>query len=141
MTYTFEQLKEDVKKEAEALRVHATEEELEKLDFTIVDPTHKQLCYYGQMTGNCFSRRAAELIDKCCSRYFAPELMPNGGHVNMKRVSKYANGTKVKDFVNERSSMIEETHFSAIEAYILLPKAKNKNLIAYLRSETETLEL
>lgn len=32
-TYTFEQLKEDVRKEAEALRVHATKEEAEKVFF------------------------------------------------------------------------------------------------------------
>jgi hypothetical protein len=33
------------------------------------------------------------------------------------------------------------SRYSAIEAYILLPEANNAGLIAFLRGETENLEL
>lgn len=60
--YTFEQLKEDVRKEAENLRVHATKEELGKLNLKYLDPNITVRCYYGLMTGECDSPRASELI-------------------------------------------------------------------------------
>jgi hypothetical protein len=53
--YTFEQLKEDVRKEAEALRVHATKEERERLDIDTFNPSNYDNCIYGQIAHNCFS--------------------------------------------------------------------------------------
>lgn len=141
-TYTFEQLKEDVKKEAEALRVHATKEERKKLQNEHFDSSTISGCIYGLMTGCCYSRRAAVLINKCCVRYFTDEVLPDPGedYITMGHVQKGANGNKVKDFIKARTN-ISRPHYSAIEAYILLPEAKNANLIAYLKGETDTLEL
>jgi hypothetical protein len=59
-TYTFDQLKEDVQKEAEAMRIHATKEERERLDIEGMDPNSTKRCYYGLMTGECDSERATE---------------------------------------------------------------------------------
>jgi hypothetical protein len=51
------------------------------------------------------------------------------------------NGKTVKNFIDERTGTQFPSHFSAMEAYILLPEAKNANLIAFLRGETDNLEL
>lgn len=141
-TYTFEQFKEDVRKEAEALRVHATGEEREKLDIEELRPSNISHCIYGQMTGNCYSLRAAALISQCCVRYFRKEIMPDffKHNTTLENIQKGVNGMSVKDFIEHRTRC-DEVHFSAIEAYILLPEARNANLIAYLKGETDTLEL
>lgn len=117
--YTFEDLKNDVAAEAKALREHATKEELGWLQFGKLKPNHRQLCVYGQMCDACDSPRAVELILKC-----APVFLRLGD-------SAY--------FPSNRSKVTDR--FTPIEAYILLPEAKNANLIAYLKGETETLEL
>lgn len=133
-TYTFEQLKEDVRKEAEALRVHATIEERERLDINRLDSTDRRHCIYGQMTGNCFSERAAELINNCAITHF--ENLPD----TLEEITSFVT-EKPKYFLDTRADPWLSSTYSAIEAYILLPEANNENLISYLRGETETLEL
>jgi hypothetical protein len=120
MTYTFEQLKDDVCKEAEALRIHATKEERERLDLKRMDPTDPERCYYGLMTGECDSDRASELIQKCTTVFL----------IN----THYENEVEV-------SEGFKKYKYSPIEYYIGLPKARNANLISFLRGETELLEL
>lgn len=141
-TYTFEQLKEDVKKEAEALRVHATQEERERLDIEMLDPSSSTECIYGLMTDSCFSKRAALLINQCCKRFFTNSVLPDSceEYSSMDKVQKAERGQIVYEFVKGRTGA-GMTYYSAIEAYILLPEAKNANLIAYLKGETDTLEL
>lgn len=141
-TYTFEQLKEDVTKEAQALRVHATKEERERLSLDDLNPSTVTKCIYGLMTGNCFSMRAATLIQKCCKRFFTGKALPDFGedHTDMDRINIGVNGIVVQNFIKARTG-VNDPHYSAIEAYILLPEARNANLIAYLRGETDTLEL
>lgn len=119
-TYTFEQLKEDVRKEAEALRIHATKEELSRLDIEMLDPSNIYLCVYGMCTGNCESPRASELIKKCAPIFISSESDPD----YMKTVTEFRG-----------------YHWSPIEYYIGYPEANNTNLITFLRGETETLEL
>lgn len=152
--YTFEQLKEDVRKEAEALRVHATKEELAKLDITTFDPVIYDSCIYGQLAESCFSKRAAYLIFNCCRRYFKSQIDDSEDgletmeeHARVGRVLELVNGETVKginnaeDLATHRGGVLNMFHYSAIEAYIITPQARNANLIAYLRGETETLEL
>lgn len=119
-TYTFEDLKADVAKEAAALRVHATEEERGRLDFLSLNPTDMAMCIYGQMTGDCDSHRASRLIKNCTSIFIDN---------NSEGLEMYL----AKEF--------RDYHWSPIEYYILLPEARNANLIAYLRGETDTLQL
>jgi hypothetical protein len=142
MTYTFDQLKEDVRKEAEALRVHATKEERERLDLKTLDPEHADLCYYGLMTGSCGSPSAHELISKCCVK-----LINNEGFdvddSSLAGVEVCAPKTK-RGLSMVRSATEDITYLkyiSPIEAYIMLPEARNANLIAFLRDETDNLEL
>jgi hypothetical protein len=134
MTYTFEQLKEDVRKEAEALRAHATKEERERLDFSKLDPYNHSWCIYGMATGSCINQRAAYLVDKCAIRYF--EDWANDVEELNEQVTDKPNNS-----IELRISESEHYPYSAIEAYIALPNAKNANLIAYLRGETVNLEL
>lgn len=141
-TYTFEQLKADVKKEAEALRVHATSGELNEIKVNKFEPSHYNSCIYGMATGDCHSERAVELIQLCTPRYFKEEVFEDVEYLGINGIIKNVNGKKVKNFLRERTDpFFKGTHYSAIEAYILLPDAKNANLISYLRGETETLDL
>lgn len=141
MTYTFEQLKEDVRKEAEALKVHATQEERDSLSFDRLSPKCIYKCIYGQMTGACTSKRAAVLINACACRYVKDSCLTEIAEEGFARIQKKVNGNLVDGFIAERTDHIVLRHYSAIEAYILLPEARNANLIAYLRGETDKLEL
>lgn len=138
--YTFEQLKEDVRKEAEALRVHATKEERERLDFARFNPRREDGCIYGQACGCCHSVRAVTLIQLCTPRYFKDEGFTKIKYEGFEGVQKRVNGETVENFIKDRSNKVVG-HFSAIEAYILLPEAQNESLISFLRGETETLTL
>jgi hypothetical protein len=140
-TYTFEQLKEDVRKEAEALKIHATKEERERLCLKLLDPEHKERCYYGLMTGNCDSDRAIQLIELCACRYIKDNAISFIAKQGFERIQRCVNGDKVDNLFKSRREFFSDGHFSAIEAYILLPEANNASLIAFLRGETETLEL
>lgn len=118
--YTFEQLKDDVRKEAEALKNHATSEERGRLDIDTLQPSNTNHCIYGQMAQSCDSYRGIELIKSCAPIFFS-------------------NGSTSKDLITRNS--YGPSYWSPIELYILKPEAKNANLIAFLRGETETLEL
>lgn len=122
-TYTFDQLKEDVRKEAEALKIHATKEERGRLVFELLNPHNIMQCYYGLMCGNCESSRAIELIKKC-----APTMLQSGNN-GMQPIGRLNNIEMISYY------------YSPIEGYAQKPEARNENLIAYLRGETETLEL
>lgn len=144
MTYTFEQLKEDVRKEAEALRVHATKEELGGISLEEFNPRHYDGCIYGMCTGDCHNERAIELIQQCTPRFFKEEIFEDIPVFGVDGIVKNANGTIVSNLLEERTKEYKgkgDVHYSAIEAYILLPEAQNANLIAYLRGETDNLEL
>lgn len=139
-TYTFDQLKDDVRKEAEALKVHATKEERERLDIDDIDPADQRKCIYGGMTGHCDSSRAIELISKCACKYVADNGLNYIPIEGFSRIQNHVNGTKVTDLAGMRHGS-DTAHYSDIEAYILLPEAKNANLIAFLKGETDNLEL
>lgn len=146
MTYTKKQFLEDVAKEARALREHATKDELSNLDFNSFDPDSHKRCIYGQMTDNCQSLRAAELVHACCTRYFHRFAVGSLREVNMDLVKKRVNGEVVEGVqtasdLHEKRRGFEQKYFSAIEAYIATPFAKNQNLIAFLKGERKDLVL
>lgn len=121
MTYTFDNLKDDVRKEAEALRVHATKEELGRLDFETMRPASSKSDIYGQMTGEFDSGRATELKRKCTPVFVSGDIQD-------------FNTIGIHECFTDFS-------WTPIEYYILGADSNNANLIAYLRGETETLEL
>lgn len=144
--YTVEQFHEDVTKEAITLRIHAMPEELARLDAHLLQPNKHAKCIYGLMTGFCQSKRASELIFASCPRYFKnPGIERRFERTGFDGVKDQVNGEKIEGVNNaeELDAHREDilVHFSAIETYILLPGSKNANLIAYLKGETDTLEL
>lgn len=120
-----------VKKEAENLKVHATQEEIAQLDLEYLEPNYKESCVYGLMTGHCESKRATELIVQCCERVYKAEA----ARIHATMEVAILNG---KPKIETRVS-----YFSPIEVYIGLPGQKvngnNKNLIDFLKGETNTL--
>lgn len=142
MNYTKEQFFADVSAEAKALRLHATKEEINKLDFDYLDPHSASRCIYGQMTGNCISPRAVELIRKCCRSFFKIPVSGLPVDEGFSAVSKYVDTEPVVDFVEDRKrGTFWMSYYSSMEIYIMLPEGKNENLIAYLRGDREDLVL
>lgn len=72
-----EEIKELVVGEATNLRKYITPEEKERLDISSLDGSSASSCVYGQLTGNCYSDRARQLIQKCCERVY----ISNNGHL------------------------------------------------------------
>lgn len=140
--YTRADLVADVLTEVTNIKQYATAQEIANLDFEDLHPNHRNRCVYGQMTGDCNSERAAQLIEKCTPRFFEYGIIPpfGGTEINMARVAENVNGTKVNGFVVERTTRFF-VHFSAIEAYILLNNAQNENLINLIKGNTQTAEL
>jgi hypothetical protein len=118
--YTFEQLKDDVRKEAEALKIHATKEERERLDIANLNAVDPEKCIYGLLTGECDSDRADELIQAC-------------NKILLQYEPCSENLMVVEGFKKWR--------WSPIEVYIGKEESNNASLISFLRGETETLEL
>jgi len=122
-------LKLKVIDEATKLKSCASQEELEKLHFNNLRPDKKDGCIYGLMTGNCFSKRATELLT-CCT-------VPYSGDVE-----SYTR-TRIKSFNNNNRAEggNGDWVFSAIEYYIGHQIAQNANLIDYLKGVKETLTI
>jgi len=131
----------EVREEIENIKKHATIRQIGKLDFDSFDASEPALCIYGQMTGNCFNMPAFKLIKKCCVRY---HLEDGSCGYNFSRIKNYINGTKQKPLSEcdrKYNDRIHNRHYSALEAYITFGEAKNEEVLAYIKGETETLEL
>lgn len=119
-------------KEAGKLKIFATEKELSHLSFEKLNPDNQKTCIYGQITGDCFSNRASELILKCAERIYEksiyyPEL----------------NGAPKKDILEFRFHSLYKC-WSPIEVFICKLENRNsgnnKKLIQFLKSEVDTLK-
>lgn len=148
MEYTREQFIEDVKAEAMALREHATKDELNKLGIFILNPYSYYACVYGLMTGDCRSKRASQLIELCCPRFFVNDKIDvREIDVREKLISDVVpvavNGAKLSHPVSsERNpASFQIDHLSSIETYIMFQEANRYDLLNYLRGETDTLDL
>lgn len=138
-----------VEHEVKTLKKLATKEELENLNFEYLHPEFPQSCIYGQMTGECYSKRAKELMDKACI------IVTNTGEEGMGTEEFYGKTySQAKHLINgkntgqgwkgEPGSMFGSrsyAHLSALEAYICLKGAKTKSIISFLKGETEKLTL
>lgn len=58
-----------VRNEANLIKQHATTEEVAKLSTENFEPMDTDNCIYGQMTGDCRSLRAIELLNICAIKY------------------------------------------------------------------------
>lgn len=131
-----EELKQEVRKEAYELLKNATKEERMHICFDVLLPNTMGGCIYGQMTGNCKSPKAIELLIECAVEFnydFLSEQYSNSG-IRFRERFKNFDGMRI---MNQGELRV----FSAIEIYILEKDAKSENLIKYLREETTKLEL
>lgn len=97
-------LKQRVLEEATLLKQFATKEELSELDECTIDPGRVESCIYGQMTGDCYSIRAHELLEKCAIRPYSTSLL------------RYRRTNLKENWLKKRSD--EGFFFSPIEYYI-----------------------
>lgn len=132
---TKKQFLKDVKYEIDNLKKHATDTEKSRLNFYAFDPEGVRDCIYGQMTGDCKSHRASELIGLCCRR-----VVVNYGKLDsFETILPVVNGKFDKDSFN--SNRGELLYLSSLEGYIFAEEAKNEDVINYLRGYSNTLSL
>lgn len=128
-----EEMKVLATEEAIKLKQHATKQEILSLDASEIDPTDENLCIYGQMTGDCYSDRATDLIINCCPRvYEAGQDM--GGIDKSGKLNGQPFAVQNRCFA----------YHSAIEMVILEDyggKDAQQKIVAFLKDETQTLEL
>lgn len=119
-----EYLKE-VKKEIINIKKHATAEEIDMLDFFRLNAYNYRQCIYGQMTGNCYSKRATELIRLCCNTKtsFANVLSSDYELIKEK--------PRLNGLANKGHTYVE--HF------IVHHEKYNKHIIEFLKGETDKL--
>lgn len=117
-------LKLAVIEESTKLRQNARPSERARLNYFELSPQNTFLCIYGQMTGNCFSRRSSVLLELCAVPYSSSLERSRNPNLDSFPKFRYARDT-----------------FSAIEFYIVQPKAKNKKLVEFIRGEINDLQL
>lgn len=124
-----------VKEEARKLRENATPEELSKLDFQTLDYDNISMCIYGQMTGNCLSDRANELVIKCCDKIYSTEIGKIKLFCNILSES-ILEGKPFKIMSGSRLNY----YISPIERFICVENNGNiSRLVKYLKKETDEL--
>jgi hypothetical protein len=136
-----------VKQEAAALKKYVTAEEIAKLDPSTIQNTAER-CVYGQMTGDCNSERAFDLIQNCCERVYDVQYANMQQRKEGKQWLKLNGSPKTKE---RRNFVI--AYMSPIESLLALSDDNDnapslyqateniKNLIAYLKGETDELIL
>lgn len=138
MSTRLKRMKELATVEAKNLKKHATQEELNELNLENVDPDRPTKCIYGLMTDDCYSDRAAELIQKCCTKVYKSELRERfGRYVNKSLL----NGAPTKIPEGESRKFL---YHSPIEVLIFGDNGGEesiKKLVPYLKGETKTLKL
>lgn len=116
--------------EATNLLRHATQLERDRLDINELRADNAFTCIYGLMFGYCASKRAVYMLNLCARPYTStlhgePEE-PEGNNFS-GRIG--------------RKGMLSDGVFSAIEYYITLTGANNKDLIAYIKGSINLDEL
>lgn len=134
-------LEELVIDEATKLKEFASKDELDNLNYDTLSGESKYNCIYGQMTGNCLSNRAYNLIKNCCERVYKPG---NRSTYLSGVLAGKLNGAPVElDYPSNRLSY----YVSPIENFLFKNKKdedadsyKVKQLVAYLKGETYVLD-
>ncbi len=118
--------------EAKQLKLNATKSELESLNFNTLNPSRTTSCIYGQMTGNCFSSRATELIELSCEKVYKCNYLNHptelGGDLNgsPKEADRGSYWSPIELFISKRVNKDNDN---------------NERLIAFLKGETVRLQL
>ncbi len=139
MNITKKQLLTAVMEELNDIKRYAFKKEIAKLDIKTFDYGNEDHCIYGQMTGNCHSKRATKLVNKCCNGYVCTYITPLFKEQITFRESKVSIIKRSGDLLRE--TFTGSSRFSALELYITLKGAKNKEIFEYLKGERKTLKL
>lgn len=143
----------DVEYEVKMLKKHATEKELDKMDFNKLNSQHPEFCIYGQITGDCQSKRAKILMDKSCIRVMdigggARDLLKKTFLEIKKGINGKNNGQGWLNDGGDRDHVSlfgkgsrDYRYLSVLEGYICTKGAKTEHIIQYLKGEIETLKL
>jgi hypothetical protein len=117
-----------------------------KLDFKTFDSLCAGTCIYGQMTDDCSSIRAKELMDLACIRVM--NLKNGVGDIENLDIEDERfvvngeyKGQTWKSIGSINLYKREYSHLSALEAYIATRNANNEDIIKYLKGEINTLIL
>jgi len=136
----------DVRHEIDMLKLHATDAEKARLDFDRFDYTSQFRCIYGQLTGNCDSKRAKELMDLACVRVM--HLGSSGVHeldqcdITDLDFKNKINGKYTGQTWEDKGWSDRSFHYlSALEGYIATKGAKNEAIIEYIKGNTDKLKL
>jgi len=117
--------------EATNLRKYTTKKELKQLSFDKLDTQSRIACIYGQLTGNCDSSRARELMNRSCARVYK-----RNHHWGATIKDCSVNGSITKE-------MSRTYFFSPIEVFIDQSRNKkngnNEQLIKFIKGEIDIL--
>lgn len=142
-----------VRHEIDGLKKNATQPELQRLDLTTFNPKSMVACIYGQMCEECNTLRAKELMDQCCEIVMGDYVIKYGGpdHAQdnfafetiLNKVNGEYSGQTWEDAFLMDPKKFHRTYkyMSALEGYVNIDGANIEGIIAYLKGETETLEL
>ena len=127
-----------VVEEAKNLRKFATQEEKDRLLKNTIDPESPFSCIYGQLTSDCQSIRAIELIEKCTKRVYEYVSGKNNG-----LYTKVANCVKINGSPKGKIRMSHNhAYYSPIEVFISKNgegSPLNIKLAEYIKGERKTL--
>lgn len=135
---TKKQFLADVRHEIEMLKQNATESEIARLNINSLNANDINLCIYGQMTGDCTSLRAKDLMDKSCKRVFSRTFKIRTA-IQLDALIPNVNGNYESQDWDIYGRELD--YLSALEGYIYATDAKNAEIISYLKDETTTLTL
>ncbi len=136
--YTTEDLNNLVIEEAKKLKDNTTLEERYQLNFSTLKTKKRDSCIYGQMTGDCFSERAIELIEASCEKVFNRIKDEN----NVRKICGELNGSpKGKPRTNSWSPVYWSPIEIFIDEEINQTNGNNERLVDYLKGNTDTLIL
>lgn len=115
-------LKVLVQMEADNIKRFARASEINNLDLKEFHPTLMQRCIYGQLTGDCYSVRAVELLTQCSNPYSNDPFIfdPPGSCMY------FEGGLRP---------------LSPIECYITKDGAEHEKLIDYIKGKRFSLKL
>ena len=128
----FETLAKLATEEVKKLKKHATKEEIDRLSIDNFNPDSMSRCIYGQLTGNCTSKRAEDLITSCCKKVLN---VYNKENIFLKCS---LNG-KPKKLANYWDRL--HYYVSPIESLIYRRKRAGKRIINYLKGVTKHIDL
>lgn len=117
-------------KEATDLKKYATKKQLSRLNIKTLNPDHTDLCIYGQMTGNCNSPEAQELILRCCERVYSTKNLDSYLIEKARLSGKPVIVTTTRIY----------RYMSPIEIFISRYPKYNDELIQFLKGKREELK-